>query len=178
MPSRSGWPGRSLSPKTVSMAEFPRALKHITLWLLLATGVFLGVQAWLAQQHKSRFSSQGGVIELRRAADGHFHWPGRINGVAVEFLIDTGATGTALPEALARRAGLVVEGRVQSSTANGPVTGWVGRADLQLQGGVHIARLPVTVLPALASPLLGMDVLGRLPFSQADGVLRVRPPVD
>ncbi len=160
------------------MADFPRTLKHITLWLLLGTGVFLGVQAWQSQQQKSRFSSQGGVIELRRAADGHFHWPGRINGVAVEFLVDTGATRTALPESLARAAGLVAEGRVQSQTAGGQVSGWVGRADLQLQGGVRADRLPITVLPALGAPLLGMDVLGRLPFSQADGVLRLQPPAD
>ncbi len=158
------------------MADFPRTLKHITLWLLLGTGVFLGVQAWQAQQDRSRFSTQGGVIELRRAADGHFHWPGRVNGVAIEFLVDTGATRTALPEALARAAGLVPEGRVQSSTAGGTVAGWVGRADLALQGGVRAERLPITVLPTLGAPLLGMDVLGRLPFSQADGVLRLTPP--
>jgi aspartyl protease family protein len=160
------------------MTEFPRTLKHITVWLLLGTGVFVGVQAWQAQQQSSRFSSQGGVIELRRAADGHFHWPGRVNGVPVDFLVDTGATRTALPEALARAAGLVAEGRVRSATAGGVVTGWVGRADLQLQGGVRADRLPITVLPALGAPLLGMDVLGRLPFSQADGVLRLQPPPD
>ncbi len=158
------------------MTEFPRTLKHITLWLVLGTIVFLAVQAWQRQQQQSQFNSQGGVIELRRAPDGHFHWPGRVNGVAVEFLVDTGATRTALPEALARAAGLVVEGRVQSATAGGVVTGWVGRGDLQLQGGVQVDRLPITVLPALGAPLLGMDVLGRLPFSQADGVLRLRPP--
>jgi predicted aspartyl protease len=31
------------------------------------------------------------------------------------------------------------------------------------------------VLPALSAPLLGMDVLGKLQFSQADGVLRLQP---
>ncbi|GCL65446.1 retropepsin-like aspartic protease family protein [Pseudaquabacterium pictum] len=160
------------------MAEFPRTLKHITVWLLLGAGVFLGVQAWQRQQAHSRFSSQGGVIELRRAADGHFHWPGRVNGVAVEFLVDTGATRSALPEPLARAAGLVAEGRVQSATAGGTVTGWVGRGDLRLDGGVQVERMPITVLPALGAPLLGMDVLGRLDFSQADGVLRLRPPTD
>ena len=56
------------------------------------------------------------------------------------------------------------------------MTGWVGRGDLQLQGGVQVDRLPITVLPALGAPLLGMDVLGRLRFSQSDGVLRLRPP--
>ena len=158
------------------MQEFPRTLKHITLWLVLGTGVFLAVQAWQRQQQQTLFSSQGGVIELRRAPDGHFHWPGRINGVAVDFLVDTGATRSALPEALAHAAGLLAEGQVQSATAGGVVTGWVGRGDLRLQGGVQVDRLPLTVLPALGSPLLGMDVLGRLRFSQADGVLRLQPP--
>lgn len=160
------------------MTEFPRTLKHVTAWLVLGTVAFLAVQGWQYQQQQSQFSSQGGVIALRRAPDGHFHWPGQVNGVAVDFLVDTGATRTALPEALARAAGLVVEGRVQSATAGGTVTGWVGRADLQLKGGVQVDRLPITVLPALGAPLLGMDVLGRLRFSQADGVLQLRPPAD
>ena len=157
------------------MTEFPRTLKHATLWLLLGTVVFLAVQAWQAQQRQSLFSAAGGVIELRRAPDGHFHWPGQVNGVAVEFLVDTGATRSALPQALAEAAGLTPEGRVQSATAGGTVTGWVGRGTLQLQGGVRVDRLAITVLPSLDSPLLGMDVLGRLRFSQDGGVLRLRP---
>ncbi len=160
------------------MTEFPRTLKHITLWAVLGTVVFLAVLAWQAQQRQSRFSAEGGVIELRRGPDGHFHWPGTVNGVAVEFLVDTGATRSALPQALAEAAGLVAEGRVQSSTAGGTVTGWSGRADLQLQGGVRVQRLPLTVLPALGAPLLGMDVLGRLRLSVADGVLRARLPAE
>jgi len=158
------------------MGELPRTLKLATVWLLLGTAVFLAVQAWLDHQQRSRFSSQGGVIALRRGPDGHFHWPGQVNGVAVDFLVDTGATRTALPQALAEAAGLVAEGRVHSDTAGGPVSGWSTRIELQLQGGVRAQRLAVTVLPALSSPLLGMDVLGRLHFSQGDGVLRLRPP--
>ncbi len=158
------------------MADFPRSLKHVTLWLLIGTAVFLAAQAWQARQLRSRISSDGGVVELRRGADGHFHWPGRVNGQPVVFLVDTGATRSALPQALAERAGLQPEGRVQSSTAGGVVQGYSARANLLLDGGVRADRLPVTVLPALAAPLLGMDVLGRLQFSQTDGVLRLRPP--
>jgi aspartyl protease family protein len=157
------------------MAEFPRTLKHVTLWLLIGTGVFLALQAWQAQQRQSRFSSIGGVITLRRSADGHFHWPGQVNGVAVEFLVDTGATRSALPQDLAQAAGLRPESRVQSATAGGLVAGWSARADVQLQGGMRVERLPITVLPDLGAPLLGMDVLGKLQFSQADGVLRLQP---
>ena len=156
------------------MSELPRALKPITLWLLLGTAVFLAVQAWQAQQRQPRISVDAGRITLQRAADGHFHWPGQVNGVAVLFLVDTGASRTALPLALATRVGLRDEGRVQSATAGGMVQGSLARADVQLQGGVSAQRLLVTVLPDLASPLLGMDVLSRLHFSQANGVLQLQ----
>ncbi len=158
------------------MREFPHALKIATVWLVLGLLLFLGLQAWQAREQRMQFSTgAGGVIEIRRAADGHYHWPGRVNGVAAEFLIDTGATSTALPLALAERAGLKAEGRVTSSTAAGQVQGALSRADIDLDGGVRAQRLRVTVLPGLASPLLGMDVLSRLHLTQNDGVLRLQP---
>ena len=158
------------------MKELPHALKLATVWLLIGTALFLAIQAWQAQQRRAQFSAEGGVIEIRRSADGHFHWPGQVNGVAVEFLVDTGATRTALPAALGERAGLQPEGRLQSDTAGGTVQGQVARATLALQGGVQVRNMPVALLPDLRTPLLGMDVLGRLQFSQADGVLRLRAP--
>jgi aspartyl protease family protein len=62
---------------------------------------------------------------------------------------------------------------VRSATAGGIVQGRESRADVTLQGGVRAERLPVTTLPALDSPLLGMDVMGRLQWRQRDGVLIV-----
>ena len=162
-------------PPAPPMNEFPRTLKIVTVWLVLGALLFLGLQAWQSQQRRMQFSTAAdGVIEIRRAADGHYHWPGRVNGVAVEFLVDTGATSTALPQALAERAGLVAEGRISSSTAGGVVQGVQSRADVELDGGVSVQRLRVTVLPGLASPLLGMDVLSRLHLTQSDGVLRLQ----
>ena len=155
--------------------ELPRTLKITIVWLVIGTGVFLAVQAWQAQQKRSQFRASAGVIELQRASDGHFHWPGRLNGVAVDFLVDTGATSTALPQALAEQAGLTSEGNTQSSTAGGTVRGWVARADIELDGGVSAQRLRVTVLPRLDGPLLGMDVLSKMRFSQQGGVLRFEP---
>ena len=158
------------------MNDFPRPLKIVTLWLLIGGALFLAVQAWQAEQQRARFTVDGAVIELRRSPDGHFHWPGRVNGVAVDFLVDTGATRTALPLALAERAGLQPEGAVSSATAGVVVQGLSSRADVALDGGVQAERLRVTVLPALASPLLGMDLLSRLHFTQRGDVLRLEPP--
>ena len=159
------------------MKELSPTFKIVTVWLLVGLAIFLGLQAWQAEQRRMRFSTgDGGSIEIRRADDGHYHWPGRVNGVAVEFLIDTGATTTALPLAVAERAGLVAEGRVTSSTAGGTVQGVQARADIELDGGVRAQQLRVAVLPSLASPLLGMDILSRLHLTQGDGVMRLRPP--
>ncbi|MEY2690541.1 MAG: hypothetical protein RL375_4741 [Pseudomonadota bacterium] len=155
------------------MQDLPRSLKLATVWLLLGLVVFLAVQWLQDRERRSQFSAQGAVIELRRAADGHFHWPGRVNGVPVDFLLDTGATGTTLPLALARQAGLETIGNMRSDTAGGVVTGQVARADIELDGGVRLKNLRVSVLPRLSSPLLGMDVLGKLRFTQGDGVMRL-----
>jgi aspartyl protease family protein len=156
------------------MSELPGWLKHATVWMLLAAVLFLGVQAWQSQQRATRFSIQGGQLEIRRAADGHYHWPGSINGRSVEFLVDTGATGTAIPAALADELGLRKVGRVRSSTAGGVVDGYLVVGDLALQGGVGAQRLRMAALPALEAPLLGMDVLGRLRWQQHQGVLRIQ----
>jgi aspartyl protease family protein len=153
--------------------ELPRSLKFATVWLLLGTVVFLGLQWQQREAKKATFSAVGDVIEIRRADDGHYHWSGKLNGERVEFLVDTGATGVAIPAELASRLGLASEGTLRSSTAGGDVIGQVVRADLELDGGVRAERLRIVALPRLASPLLGMDVLGRLHWQQQDGALRI-----
>ena len=155
------------------MNDLPGWVKHSTVWLLLASGLFLGVQAWMADQAATRFVVDGGTVEIRRAADGHYHWPGHIGDRSVEFLVDTGASGTAIPASLASDLGLPALGSVRSQTAGGVVTGTVVVGDLQLRGGVNAERLRMVALPGLAAPLLGMDVLGRLRWQQGEGTLRI-----
>ena len=168
--------GRSAGERRHScpMNELPATFKVVTVWLLVAVAVFLGVQFWQRQAERTRFAIQGGELQIARSSDGHYHWPGRINGRRVDFLIDTGASRTAMPLQLARELELKPLGRVEVLTAGGRVSGdWV-LADLELEGAVRIDRLRITALPALgAHPLLGMDVLGRLRWSQHGGVLRI-----
>jgi aspartyl protease family protein len=156
--------------------DLPRGLKLVTVWLLLGAAVFVAVQWWQAREREARFQLVGEAVEIRRGADGQYHWPGELNGRAVDFLVDTGATSTAIPTGLARELGLVSLGSVDSSTAGGVVTGEIVRADLALRGGIRVERLRVVALPGLGEhPLLGMDVLGRLHWQQRDAVLRIEP---
>ena len=159
-------------------AELPRTFKIVTVWLLLGLVVFLSMQWWMRQQQQTRFQLQGGVVEIARGPDGHYHWPGSINGRELEFLVDTGATGTAISAQLARELSLPTLGQVQSNTAGGVVTGRVVSVNLALQGGVRADQLRVVALEGLNNrreeqPLLGMDVLGKLRWQQRDGVLRI-----
>ena len=157
------------------MSEFPRTLKIATVWLLLGTVVFTGFLVFERRQQQTRFQAQGDVIEIRRGPDGHYHWPGSINGLAVDFLVDTGATSTAMSSDMARELKLESLGSVKSSTAGGVVTGKRVRADVALRGGVEAERLNITALDGLNDdqPLLGMDVLGRLHWQQREGVLSI-----
>ncbi len=157
------------------MKEFPNTLKIVTVWAVVGVLVFLGFRFYEHERQRTSFQvTQAGVIEIRRGPDGHYHWPGEINGLAVDFLIDTGATSTAMSQAMARRLSLAPVRSVQSHTAGGVVTGELVRADVELQGGVRVERLAIVALAGLDDrPLLGMDVMGRLRWQQRDGVLTI-----
>jgi aspartyl protease family protein len=165
------------------MRELPTTLKIATVWLVLATLLFLAVQAWQRREAQTRFqvleggAGQGRQVVLLRGPDGHYHWPGRLNGVEVDFLVDTGATGTAISAELAQRAGLSLGERFVSQTANGAVEARRARATLELAGGLRVTQLEVGVLPALGTqPLLGMNVLGKLTMQQQAGRLTITLP--
>jgi len=86
--------------------DLPRTLKFATIWLVLAAIVFVAYQWRRHEAQKATFTTSGGVVEIRRSDDGHYHWPGTLNGESVDFLVDTGATGVAIPASLADRLGL------------------------------------------------------------------------
>jgi aspartyl protease family protein len=163
------------------MNEPSSTFKLVTVWLLIGTCVFLGFQYFERSRLAPRIelSLVGGsrVIELRRGPDGHYHWPGSLNGVEVVFLVDTGATTTALPGQLARRVGLETIGEGRSNTAGGVVDTKLARASLKLDGGIEATNLVVAVIDTLnGQPLLGMDVLGKLVLRQQANMLRIEAP--
>ncbi len=104
-------------------------------------------------------------------------WPnGQINGQAVTFLLDTGATQVALPQRVADRLGLPRGLPITLDTANGRSQGWRTRlANLQL-GDIRLSGVAALIAPGMDGDevLLGMSALKQLDFTQRDGTLVLR----
>lgn len=123
-------------------------------------------------------SLEGGGTEvvLQRNRQGHYVTSGEINGKAVEFLLDTGATTVAVPMTLAKRLGLRRGAPIRMQTANGEVTGWLTRLDSVAIGPIKLDNVRATIGPGLQDGqiLLGMSALKRLEFTQSGDTLTLR----
>lgn len=116
-------------------------------------------------------------VVLERNAQGHYVASGLINGVAVTFLLDTGATDVAIPEALAERLRLSRQGGGISQTANGAVAVWQTVLDEVRLGAIRLRDVRASIVPSMqaGSPvLLGMSFLKQLEFTQKDRQLVMR----
>lgn len=104
-----------------------------------------------------------------------YRTPGTVNGVPVNFVIDTGANRTSISQAVAESAGIkecIAVGN--TATAGGSVTSCVARVSELTFGAFHIQNLTVVVMPNLpVDALLGMDVLGRMKIQQEFEVLTI-----
>ena len=116
---------------------------------------------------------EGGGVELRRGADGHFQATLEINGEPIRFIVDTGATEIVLARADAAKAGLDLDALVFSGraiTANGPVPTARIRLDSVTLGDVTARNLPASVTAgALQTSLLGMPYLNRFERIEISG---------
>ena len=121
------------------------------------------------------------VIEERIARDrmGMYHSQGSINGSAVKFLVDTGATTIALNGSQARRLGIDFKklGKpIPINTASGNTVGYLITLDRVKVGGIELQNVEAAVLDGSEpiEALLGMSFLGRLEISNEGGLLRLR----
>lgn len=109
--------------------QLNRGLQHLGIWGLIFVGAVAayGLRDQLSLTLRSATpaaQSQPGQVTLTRAFDGHFYATLRVDGVDVDFAVDTGASGIVLSRSDAERIGLDVDelryfGNAQ--TANGPV---------------------------------------------------------
>lgn len=151
--------------------------------LVLATqlfGMWEKAQRNPNAQPRSLQGSNFVEVRLLRNGQGHFLANGQINGEAVLFLLDTGATDVALPEHLARRLGLQPGAALQLNTANGQVTGYRARLDSLALGDIRLRDVRAVIAPGMDGDevLLGMSALRQLEFTQRDGTLVLRHYTD
>ncbi len=118
----------------------------------------------------------GAELVLKRSGNGHYIFPGTINGQPVTFLLDTGATLVSVPAHLAGKLGLEAGAYQQSITANGTVATRATRVESLAFGPFNVRGVPASLNPGMGGDqiLLGMSVLKHLEFTQRGDSLILR----
>ncbi|MFN5631593.1 MAG: TIGR02281 family clan AA aspartic protease [Sphingomonadales bacterium] len=93
-----------------------------------------------------RQSMEGDKLRLVRQDDGHFWLRASINGVNADFMVDSGATVTAMGDALARKTNVELDGRkILLETANGQIEARSGNVAEFRIGDFQVDDLDVVV---------------------------------
>ncbi|MGI9319592.1 MAG: retropepsin-like aspartic protease family protein [bacterium] len=157
----------------------------IAVWLALIAGLTF-VFGWLLdkqhnpnQSNLTRILSEGvSEVVLARNREGHYVATGEINGRAVQFLVDTGATHISIPGAQAEKLGLERGAVMLAQTANGTVKVYATRLDKVKLGNIVLHNTLASINPGMSGDdiLLGMSFLGHLEIIQRADTLRLRVP--
>ena len=112
-------------------------------------------------------------VTLQRNKFGHYVTSGKINGHPVVFLVDTGATGVAIPEHIARRLNVKRGRAFQVQTANGVAISYATRLDRVSVGEIELNDVDAGIVPGFESDqiLLGMSFLRHIEFTQKSDTL-------
>ena len=158
------------------------AMQALAWLVLLGLGVawfgdFLDKQRNPNQSLETRLG-EGGVREvaLQRNKYGHYVTSGMINGKPVTFMLDTGATGVAIPAAVAGQLGLKRGRAFPTQTANGVATSYAVVLDRVSGGGIELKDVRASITPGLTTDevLLGMSFLKHIEFTQRGDTLILR----
>ena len=123
---------------------------------------------WVMQRLKAEAVGtpviQGRETRIPMAIDGHFWVEGKVNGIAVKFLVDSGATMTTIDRETAIRAGVPVSLRADQlvRTGNGIIRVSSGRAQRLTVGGIERRDVGVQVADNDNLNVLGMNFLSSL----------------
>jgi aspartyl protease family protein len=129
------------------------------------------------QNPNQRLAAEGTRVVLERNRFGHYVATGAINGIAVEFMLDTGATSVAVPGELAERIGLSRGPEVRVETANGTARAYLTRLERVSLGGIEQRDVSATITPTMEGDqvLLGMSFLKHLQLTQRGDTLTLEP---
>ena len=138
-------------------------LIFVLVWLALAFGIYSIVDNIQNPNKSFRLGNDAQSVTLKRGLDGHYRAEALINNQKVDVLIDTGATGVAISQAIADKLGLKSIDAVRTNTANGDSVGYMVRLESVKVGGVEAQNVAAMIAPGLdGDVLLGMSYLGRM----------------
>lgn len=126
---------------------------------------------------ETRYGADGiREVVLQRNRFGHYVTSGKINGEPVVFMLDTGATGVAIPAAIARRLELEQGRAFRTQTANGVAISYATRLDRVSVGDITLRNVSAGIVPGLQTSeiLLGMSFLKHIEFTQRGDQLILR----
>ena len=141
-------------------------LAALLLTIAQVTRFTTGSDMALPQLGMPRQSVEGNETRVPMQPDGHFWIKATINGVKRDFLVDTGATLTAISPETAGAAQVranPIDNSVLMHTANGTIEAQVATIDELRMGNVVARRLDAVVAPGLGDAnVIGMNLLSRL----------------
>ena len=118
-------------------------------------------------------AGKGTKITLPMGSGGHFMANGTINGRAIQFMVDTGATSVALGISDAQRLGIDYQKGtpIRMSTANGVAQGWRVMLSSVRIGEVEVFEVEGVVGPNMPFALLGNSFLSRFSMNRSSDVM-------
>jgi len=166
-----------------------QGLKMAAGWVLIFLAVFavftvwddikaLGARMWGEIRGEAQIVQAGDELRIRKSPDGHFWVVAALNGEQTRFMIDSGATLTAITADTARRAGIVPSSQRIAivETANGEVVAPRGRADLRV-GTIERPDHALLVSEAFGETnVIGMNFLSSLSSWGVEGQWLVLKP--
>ena len=156
------------------------SLKTLFTWLAFFVVAGLVFQGYLADKmdpNRELAHSSSSTLVLKRNQAGHYVAPGTINGVQVQFLLDSGATLISIPASIAAKAHLNEGAEVGSNTANGVVNAYQTQVDEVRLGGLirYQAQALINTADQGQDVLLGMNFLKHYQWQQRGDTLTLTP---
>lgn len=186
----AGWLGAVMVRREVPMGGVVRAGSTLALFSIMLVVVLQlsrfdpRIDVAVPQLGLPQQVVEGGETRVPLAADGHFWLRAEVNGRPANFLVDTGATLTAVSQELADEVGL--EPRrggipVRIDTANGSIAAQLTTIENLSFGNVRAGGIDAVIVPNIGpTNVIGMNVLSRLGSWRVEGqeMILVPKPTD
>jgi aspartyl protease family protein len=141
-------------------------IQKLALLATIGGGVAIGL-LWPTPRHSAASAAHPAATEviIERSDDHHYYTDAQVNGHSVHFMIDTGASATALTEDDARSIGIDVDPSKYEVIGDG-ASGMVRGQYVQLKSidvnGIRQQDAPVAVVQGSSVSLLGQPFLEKI----------------